>query len=62
MDCNRCAKQVDAGEYKGNPHEYKDCAEVDYLKGKQDGVSVSKPEKFAYKDWIEWEQLIYTYF
>ena len=27
-----------------------------------DGISVSKPEKFAYKDWIEWEQSVYTYF
>jgi hypothetical protein len=61
-DCIRRSKQVDVDEYKGNPDEYKDCAEVDYLEGEQDGISVSKPEKFAYKDWIEWEQSVYTYF
>ena len=61
-DCIRRSKQVDVDEYKGNPDEYKDCAEVDYLEGKQDGVSVSKPEKFEYKNWIEWEESVYTYF
>ena len=61
-DCIRHSKQVDVDKYKGNPDEYKDCAEVYYLEGKQDGVSVSKPEKFEYKNWIEWEESVYTYF
>ena len=61
-DCVRRGVQVDVDEYKGNPDEYKDCAEVDYLEGEQDGVTVSKPEKFEYKNWIEWEESVYTYF
>lgn len=61
-DCTRRGKQVDVNDYKDNPEEYKLCAETDYQEGEHDAPPVSKPEKFSYKTWIEWEESVYTYF
>lgn len=53
---------IDVNDYKASPDVFKLNAELDHLDSEQDTVSVDKPKKFAYKDWIEWEESVYMYF
>ena len=61
-DCMLRNKLLDVNEYKLDPDSYKTNAELDYLDSEADTVTVDKPSKFVYKEWIEWEESMYMYF
>ena len=53
---------LDVNVYKADSDTYKLNAELDHLDQEHDDVTVDKPKKFQYKDWIEWEESVYMYF
>ena len=61
-DCTLRNKELNVNEYKADPDRYRMNAEYDYLESMNDDVSIDKPEKFEYKNWIPWEESVYMYF
>ena len=61
-DCSLRSLPLNVNEYKATPDIYRMNAELDHLDTEQDTVSVDKPKKFQYGDWIEWEESVYMYF
>ena len=53
---------LDVNIYKTDANVYKMNAELDHLDSEKDAITVDKPKKFQYKDWIEWEESVYMYF
>ena len=52
---------IDVDEFKLDPDEYRQRAAFDY-DNSQTTVTLDKPAKFEYKNWISWEDSVYRYF
>ena len=61
---DRCLRSLplDVDDFKGKEEEYRANAQFAYLKSKSDDVTLDKPGKFEYKNWIAWEETVYLYF
>ena len=53
-------QMIDVDEFKLDPKEYRTRAAFDYTNS-QSAVTLDKPAKFEYKNWISWEESVYQY-
>ena len=61
-DCILRNINLDVDDFKAKEEEYRANAAYAYLDTEADDVSIDKPEKFEYKNWIAWEESVYLYF
>ncbi len=61
-DCILRNIPLDVDVFKANEEEFRANAAYAYLEKEADDVSIDKPEKFEYKNWIAWEESVYMYF
>ncbi len=61
---DRCLRSLplDVNDFKAKEEEYRANAQFAYLESKNDDVTLDKPGKFEYKNWIAWEETVYLYF
>ena len=52
---------INVDEFKLDPDEYRQRAAFEY-NNSQTTVTLDKPAKFEYKNWISWEDSVYRYF
>ena len=53
---------LDVNDFKAKEEEYRANAQFAHLESENDDVTLDKPSKFEYKNWIAWEETVYLYF
>ena len=61
-DCSLRNLPLDVDIFKANADDYRANAEYEYRESEADDISIDKPAKFEYKNWIAWEESVYMYF